>query len=176
MADLGHRASEPAAREHPLRGLLTAIASSFLAAAVVLMSVQVILRFGFNAPQAWAEEVDRYLFIWSVYLGATLALMKDTHIRVTFVVDRFGAGGEALSQWLTRGLGAAAFGFTAYYGFVLVWVNRNSEFYTVPGVPQVLFYLAAPVGLTLMSLYFIVLMVRDLVLPPAGRRRVPGDA
>ena len=176
LSQIDPEAPEEAAREHPLRGVLSAVASIFLGAAVLLMSVQVILRFGFNAPQAWAEEVDRYLFIWSVYLGATLALMKGTHIRVTFVVDRFGAAGEAVSQWLTRIVGAAAFGFTAYYGFVLVWVNRASEFYTVPGMPQVLFYLAAPVGLTLMTLHLVVLIVRDLVLPSSRRGRSSGDA
>ena len=159
-----HETPPQAARDQVLRGLLTAVASIFLGGAVVLMSMQVVLRFGFNAPQAWAEEVDRYLFVWSVYLGAALALMKGTHIRVTFVVDRYGAAGEAVSEWLTRIIGAAAFGFTAWYGFVLAWANRGSEFYTVPGMPQVLFYLAVPVGLGLMSLYLVVLIVRDLVL------------
>ena len=95
--------------------LITRVANVFLACAVVLMSAQVILRFGFNAHQAWAEEVDRYLFIWSVYLGATIALMRGTHIRVLFIVDRFGPKGEMVSQWLTRVIGIAAFAFTAYY-------------------------------------------------------------
>ena len=142
---------------------VTRVAYVLLACAVSLMTVQVILRFGFNAPQAWAEEVDRYLFIWSVYLGAVIALMKGTHIRVTFVTDKFGQRGEALSQWLTRVIGMLAFGFTAYHGFHLVWINRNAEFYTIPGVPQVLFYLAAPVGLTMMCLYLALTIVAELM-------------
>lgn len=137
----------------PATAIVVRVASTLLACAVILMSVQVVLRFGFNAPQAWAEEVDRYLFIWSVYLGATVALMKGTHIRVTFVIDRFGERAEALSLAIARVVGMLAFGFTAWYGFQLAWVNRNAEFYTIPGVPQLLFYLAAPVGLTLMTLY-----------------------
>jgi TRAP-type C4-dicarboxylate transport system permease small subunit len=140
---------------------VTRAASFLLACAVVLMTAQVILRFGFNAPQAWAEEVDRYLFIWSVYLGAAVALIKGTHIRVTFVVDQI-PGGEALSQWLTRIIGVLAFGFTAYHGFYLFWVNRNSEFYTIQGMPQGIFYLAAPVGLTIMCLHLLLLIVAEL--------------
>lgn len=151
------------AAEQPLfLKLVVWIASFLLACAVILMSVQVILRFGFNAPQAWAEEVDRYLFIWSVYLGAGVALIKGTHIRVTFFSDIFGERGEAISQWLARIVGLAAFSFTAYYGYYLVWVNRNAEFYTIPGVPQILFYLAAPVGLTIMSLYLVWRIFTDL--------------
>jgi len=141
---------------------MTRVASVFLACAVVLMSVQVILRFGFNSPQAWAEEVDRYLFIWSVYLGATVALMRGTHIRVLFIIDRFEPMGEIVSQWLTRFIGIAAFAFTAYYGYKLAWVNRSIDFYTIQGVPQVLFYLAAPVGLTLMTLVLVADSLREL--------------
>ena len=165
MAD-GHAATDPpdATPDHPIVAIVTRVAYTFLACAVVLMTAQVILRFGFNMPQAWAEEVDRYLFIWSVYLGALVALVRGSHIRVTFVVDRFGETGERLSLWLTRIIGMAAFGFTAYHGFALAWVNIGSEFYTIPGAPQVLFYLAAPVGLTLMTLALAIMSVRDLVL------------
>ena len=67
-----------------------------------LMATQVILRFGFSAPQAWAEEVDRYLFVWSAYLGTVVAWLKGTHIRVTFVVELLGDRAEALSLALTR--------------------------------------------------------------------------
>ena len=152
--------------------LITRLASFFLACAVVLMSAQVILRFGFNSPKAWAEEVDRYLFIWSVYLGATVALLRGSHIRVTFVVDRFGAAGETASLWLGRIIGIAAFAFTAYHGYALAWVNRASQFYTIQGAPQVLFYLAAPVGLTLMTLVLVAESVREIAA--VWQRRASG--
>ena len=146
----------------PVR-ILRGIASAFLACAVVLMTAQVVLRFGFNNPQAWAEEVDRYLFIWSVYFGSLVALMRGTHIRVTFLVDLLGPWAQRVSDWLTRLVGLAAFSFTAWYGYILVWENRTSEFYTIPGAPQVLFYLAAPIGLTLMSLLLVAEIIRSLV-------------
>ncbi|MCY4541815.1 MAG: TRAP transporter small permease [Rhodobacteraceae bacterium] len=139
------------------------VASLFLACAVVLMAAQVFLRFGFNRPQAWAEEVDRYLFIWSVYLGALVALQRGSHIRVTFVIDAMGSAGATLSKWLTRICALGAFAFTAWHGYGLALVNLESEFYTIPGMPQILFYLAAPVGLTLMCLVLIADSVADLM-------------
>ena len=145
---------------------MTRVASLFLACAVVLMAAQVILRFGFSRPQAWAEEVDRYLFIWSVYLGALVALQRGSHIRVTFAVDAMGPVGATLSKWLTRITALAAFAFTAWHGYGLALVNLESEFYTIPGMPQVFFYLAAPVGLTLMCLALIAESAEDLM----GRR------
>ena len=67
---------------------ITWVASILLGSVVLLMATQVFLRFAFNSPQAWAEEVDRYVFVWSIYLGTLIALIKKTHIRVTFLTDK----------------------------------------------------------------------------------------
>lgn len=131
-------------------------ASSYLLAAVVaLMAVQVILRFGFNAPQAWAEEVDRYLFVWSVYLGSIIATAKGTHIRVLFVVEWAGPKFDEFSNLLGRIISILSFALVAYYGFGLAWDNRNSTFYTLDFMPQVIFYLSVPVCMTIMVLYLL---------------------
>lgn len=49
---------------------------------LVILTYQVILRFVFNNSNAWSEEMARYLFIWFVYLTASLAILKKAHIRV----------------------------------------------------------------------------------------------
>jgi TRAP-type C4-dicarboxylate transport system permease small subunit len=146
---------------------LTWLASLCLGCAVTLMAVQVVLRFGFNAPQAWAEEVDRYLFVWSVYLGTIVAWMRGTHIRVTFVVDLLGPRAEAFSMALTRGLGLFCFAFVAWFGYQLAWKNRFSDFYTLPFMPQVLFYLSVPICLTFLSIHIVLTIVRTF---PSMRR------
>lgn len=143
----------------------TRIASLCLACAVVLMATQVVLRFGFSAPQAWAEEVDRYLFVWSAYLGTIVAWLKGTHIRVTFVVELLGDRAEALSLALTRVLGLVCFIFVAYYGYQLAWVNRSASFYTISFMPQVIFYLSVPVCLSFLAVHIALTMVRDLWSP-----------
>lgn len=53
-----------------------------LAVMLVILTYQVILRFVFNNSNAWSEELARYLFIWFVYLTASLAILKKAHIRV----------------------------------------------------------------------------------------------
>ena len=81
-----------------------------------------------NEPQAWAEEVGRFLFIWMVYLGATLATVRESHIRVTFLVDRMGERGEAFSLWLGRFVNLVCFVFVAWFGWQIAWSKRNAEF------------------------------------------------
>ena len=138
------------------------LASFLLACAVLLMAMQVVLRFGFNAPQAWAEEVDRYLFLWSVYLGTIVAWVRGSHIRVTFVVDLLGPRAEALSLGLSRLLALGCFALAACYGYELAWDNRAAPFYTIPFMPQVIFYLSVPVCLTVISVHIVLTMAQDL--------------
>ena len=135
--------------------IITQLASSVLAAAVVLMAVQVVLRFGFNSPQAWAEEVDRYLFVWAVYLGSVIALAKGTHIRVTFLIDLGGPKLEKMSRLLGGIVNFISFAYVGYFGYQLAYSNRNASFYTVESLPLVIFYLAVPVGMTLMVIHML---------------------
>lgn len=132
-----------------------ACAAILLGAAVALMAAQVVLRFGFNRPQAWAEEVDRYLFVWSVYLGAVIAVIRDTHIRVTVLVDPAGPRAKRLSDVLNRWISAGCFAFVGYYAYLNAWQYRDAGFYTIPSLPQVIFYLSVPVGMTLMLVYLL---------------------
>ena len=130
-------------------------ASSILAAAVVLMSVQIFLRFVFNSPLAWMEEVDRYLFVWSVYLGSAVALAKGTHIRVTFLIDLGGPKWDKISRAFNTICNGISFSFVCYYGYKLAYANLFARFYTVEFMPLVLFYLAVPFAMTLMVVYLI---------------------
>jgi TRAP-type C4-dicarboxylate transport system permease small subunit len=135
--------------------LITWLASLTLGAAVALVSMQVILRFGFNMPQAWAEEVGRYLFVWAVYLGAIIALANNTHIRVTILTELLGPRMEAFSQRLNWIVSVLAFAFITYFGFQLAYTNRATRFYTLPDMPRVLFFLAVPVCFAIMTIYLL---------------------
>ena len=85
--------------DHGLK-IINAIASLLLACAVVLMSLQVVLRFVFSEPQPWAEEINRYCFVWATFLGAAIAVAKGTHIRVTVLIDRLGPAWRARADRL----------------------------------------------------------------------------
>lgn len=52
---------------------------------VVLVFVQVIMRSVFNYSLSWSEELSRYIFIWQTWLGASIALKYDEHIKVEII-------------------------------------------------------------------------------------------
>lgn len=132
---------------------LLGLSSVLLAAAVLLVIMQIVLRFGFNNPRAWAEEVSRYLFVWMVFIGCGVATARGSHIRVTEIVDMFGEAGRRVSHWLGFASDIACNLVLIYAGSLVAWKNRFVEFYSLAGYPQVVFYVALPVGGLLMLIY-----------------------
>lgn len=139
------------------------VAGGFLGAAVLITSVQVVLRFAFNQPLAWAEEIGRYLFVWSVYAGFLLAVVKRSHIRVTVVVDALPRGVRRAMNAIVHLVTILAFAFVVYQGAGLALDNTDRQFYTVPFLTLVMLYAAVPLTMTLACL--------SLLVGPWVRRR-----
>jgi TRAP-type C4-dicarboxylate transport system permease small subunit len=133
---------------------IVVVAAAMVGLTVALTFAQVVLRYGFNNPQTWAEEAGRYLFVWITFLGAAVAFGRDSHIKVDAVVLLMSRRTVAVADIARRLVELAAVGMLLYTGVLVAWKYRKASFYTVPDMPQVVFYLAVPVGAALM-LYFI---------------------
>jgi TRAP-type C4-dicarboxylate transport system permease small subunit len=94
--------------------------------------------------------------VWAVYLGSVVALTRDTHIRVTVMTEPFGTVGRRVSDVLSWIVNILCFAFLLYWGADLAFKYRFAEFYTLPGVPQLIFYLSVPVSMMLMLLFLLI--------------------
>ena len=54
----------------------------FITVALILLTLQVILRFVFNTSFGWIEELSRYLYIWVIYLASSAAVCGDGTARL----------------------------------------------------------------------------------------------
>jgi TRAP-type C4-dicarboxylate transport system permease small subunit len=73
---------------------LEALIALMLAVMVVLVFGNVVLRYGFNSGITMSEEVSRWLFIWSTFLGAIVALKEHAHLGVDMLVGRLPSWGK----------------------------------------------------------------------------------
>lgn len=55
---------------------------------VSLITMQVILRFGFDSGFAWSEEASRFLFIWLMYFCFSYTTRNNNHIKISFLLDK----------------------------------------------------------------------------------------
>ncbi|MCW2242324.1 TRAP transporter small permease [Azospirillum canadense] len=65
-----------------------------LAAMVVLVFGNVVLRYAFNSGITVSEELSRFFFIWMTFLGAAIGLREHAHLGVDTLVRRLPAAGK----------------------------------------------------------------------------------
>ena len=72
-----------------LNKVLNLLAGLSMTVMVVLTTYQVVVRYIFNSPSTWSEELVGYLFGWSTMLGATIVSGERGHMNIPIIIDRF---------------------------------------------------------------------------------------
>jgi tripartite ATP-independent transporter DctM subunit len=57
-------------------------------AEAVLLFAGIVARYVFDSPILWADELASLLFVWLAVLGSAVALHRNVHMRLTFLVSR----------------------------------------------------------------------------------------
>lgn len=153
-----------AAYHRLLEGLL-ALAVAIL---VIPVSLQIFSRFtGLIPAYIWTEEMARFLFIWTIMIGAMIGVREQSHFQVD-LWPRLGPRTEAAMRLLVA-LAVLAFAFVFIWSGIeftrFAW-NRTSE---LADLPLWLIHVAWPVtGVT--SVVFLVERIHDDLRALLGRR------
>ncbi len=104
---------------HAYATLLSWLLASSIAILLIPVSLQIFSRYTALIPSyIWTEEMARFLFIWTIMIGAMIGVRESTHFEVD-VWPRLPRRGEALVRMLGRlGVLVAA----------LVFVSAGIEF------------------------------------------------
>jgi TRAP-type C4-dicarboxylate transport system permease small subunit len=66
--------------------LLSGLMIICLALMVIMVFGNVVLRYGFNSGLTESEELSRWLFIWVIFMGATVAVRERAHMGTDMLV------------------------------------------------------------------------------------------
>jgi len=75
-------------------------AAALVVGEVAVLLAGVVMRFIFNNPIPWADELASILFLWLANLGAAVALRRGTHMRTTVLVGFLSERGKAWAEAL----------------------------------------------------------------------------
>jgi TRAP-type transport system small permease protein len=158
--------ASPQGLEKMTRWFWRVFEGSVNAAAVILFSAMVgvtaagvFFRYVLNAALPWAEEADRYLFIWLTFIGASITMRHKAHIAVDVLVRYFR---PSLREWFALLSEGCVLGFLA----VVFWASgpvieiTSQTRATATNIPISWVYLAAPVGCVLIGVETLRLMER----------------
>ncbi len=129
-----------------------------MAAMVVVVSLQVLLRYAFNTSLDWAEDIARLLFVWSIFLAIPLGVKQGSHIGIELLVMRLPPPGRT---FLVRcmALGCAALMAVVCYQGVLLTVQQWDEFMPTLNVTAALFMVPVAFGAAHSALHFAALAI-----------------
>lgn len=137
---------------------------------VLLMFSQSVSRYAFGTSFVWGSELAQYLHVWQIWIGASLAIRMQSHIRVDVFLNMFP---KTIRKYINL-LGVIAWFvfalFIAYEGTKYI-VDMQITGQTSPSLKIGMWipYLAIPIGGVLMSIRLIqqiYLIITDkLVLP-----------
>ena len=122
------------------------LASALFISIGFIVSYEVIMRYLFNSPTIWVNEVSRFLQIWATYLALTYSFHKQDFIRITVVYDRLNETGKKILDFISFIFIIIFSCFVVYYGWLIAYdslkVGRTSS--TILDVPSFLTELAIP--------------------------------
>ncbi|WP_249977959.1 TRAP transporter small permease [Vreelandella olivaria] len=151
-----------------LEWLLTFVAGLLFAAFILTVLYQVVARNYLKISVSWTDEVAMACFIWSVFIGAAVALRRRKH----YVVDAFPSN-FVMTQRVLRLFGSLACLPVIYvlivHGNVLVDMGWNRRSVAL-GTPMAYVFAAIPVAGIAMLLFSIETIREDIARLRSGRR------
>jgi TRAP-type C4-dicarboxylate transport system permease small subunit len=86
---------------------------------IIIVTLQVALRYGFNASMDWSEEISRLLFVWSMFLAIPLGIREGAHVGIELLIAHIPLAARA-RLLKACALGGAALMVVVFWQAILV--------------------------------------------------------
>ena len=125
-----------------------ALNSIALVAVLLIVTAQIVMRYVFNDPLIWSEELSRYLYVWIAWLGCAFCVGTRSHIRVPIAFDSFPPTVKKIVTVVGNFIIIVFFCYLMKYAFD--YANQQAMFAasTLP-IKRSVVFCALPVGLAL---------------------------
>lgn len=165
MKDPGPKYPRPADLLFPFRMI---VAIMFVIVVAVTLA-QIVMRYAFNDPLIWSEELARFLIVWVTFIGAGVVCYDGRHLNVDVLFTRLPEKAKAAIRLLNQAL---AIGFLAVLGWTSITLVRIESTQELSALPLSLgaVRLAVTIGAVLAIL---AILLRRFQLWPAMRGTTP---
>ncbi|MDO9526458.1 MAG: TRAP transporter small permease [Gemmobacter sp.] len=127
--------------------------------ALVLYSV--VLRYWFNAPPMWGEDIPKLMFVWLSFVGAGVAYLTGSNIRMTLLIDRVPRAPRLVIEFTMHLLIVIMLVVILWYSMPIIRLTaRNTALST--GLSDMWTYLALPAGCVLLLINEFIRLYRIL--------------
>jgi TRAP-type C4-dicarboxylate transport system permease small subunit len=142
-----------------------------ISAIVIVLTIQVVSRYVFKYSLSFAEEAATMLFVMFTYLGASLAVKRRQHLRITLLVNMLSVKGQKIEGIVVNVLFFIAISVVTYGMTTVIGSLKKYKMATpIMQIPKYLIYAVVFACLCVMLLRLIQDTVL-LVLEITGKRK-----
>ena len=124
----------------------------------LILTYEVVMRYFLKIPTIWEVETAVYLGILATFLGAAYGLKDGAHISIDLVTRTLPVRVQRKIEAVTSFLSLLFCLYVSYKGWELFWeaYSKGWKSDSLWGPPLAIPYFFLPLGLTLLSLQFII--------------------
>ena len=132
---------------------------------VLLVFIQVIMRYFFDVPLYGIEEAAIYLAVWSYFIGSAYGAKQKEHISASLIDVLLPAGrGQAFVAMITGFITVVVTAWMVNWcWYYLAWTFKRSTVSVDLGLHMGWVHSAIFIGLILMTLYFFIDFVEKVI-------------
>ncbi len=141
-----------------------AVTGAIIILVMLVVCVNVIMRYVFNRPIAGAEEITEYLLLFITFIGTAWLLREGGHVRVDILLNRVKPLTQARLSVVSSLIGVFICAVLTWYGFQVTWVNfqQNAYFPSLLEFPKAPILVIIPLGSLLLLIQFLRRTTRSL--------------
>jgi TRAP-type C4-dicarboxylate transport system permease small subunit len=117
-----------------------------------IMVYVIVMRYAFNRPPLWGEEVPRVIFIWMTFLFAGIAIRLNLNIAVVAVINKVPPAPRRLIQTVMHVLVLILLAIMIWYSLLIVDIHSRGHMLST-GWSNMVFSLPIPIGSAIMAFY-----------------------
>lgn len=142
-------------------GVVNAAAVTLFSAMVLITAAGVFFRYVLNNALPWAEEADRYLFIWLTFVGASVTMRYKAHIAVDLLLRYSSPAWRHRLSLIAQACVLVFLGIVFWASGPVLEITSETRA-TATDIPISWVYLAAPTGCILIAIETLRLMARTV--------------
>jgi len=122
----------------------------FLGLIACIMLLQVVMRYAFSSALSWPEEVCRYLYIWSCFVGISYCIRQQSELKIDALERVLRGKGKILFQVFLQIICIALYAYMFFTSFgVLEHIYKTNQLSSAARIPMYLVYFSIPFSLGL---------------------------
>lgn len=134
-----------------------------LLAATLILFLQVVMRKVFNNSLSWSEELARYIFMWQIWCGISIAQRQGRHIQVDLIFRLVRGWGKKAVRILVALINIAFCCLMVYVGWQVVSTHLAlGTLSPAMRIPMWLVYLSLPFSFFVTMIRYVQGLIQDI--------------